>query len=126
MTYVRQVLQCRKLHTIDLSHNKIELPDDEPYKMILMLEPMKALRSLDLTGNPAKDSFNHYREVHVEKMPEALEILDRQVITPQANTCIDIWLCSSLISRCLFAGASRCQEETNNEVLARADCLAPS
>ena len=75
------MLKCRKLAIVDLSHNKISLPDSDPYEMNMLLQPLRELRSLDLTANPTQGSWNHYREVHITTMPESLEVLDRKPIT---------------------------------------------
>ncbi|XP_048001406.1 uncharacterized protein LOC125238174 [Leguminivora glycinivorella] len=82
---LEQLKSCNNLSVLDLSYNRIEDP-----LIVDVLEAMKILKVLVLTGNPVIRSIPAYRKTLTLRLKELLN-LDNRPVFPRDRACAEAW-----------------------------------
>jgi len=96
---IAHLVQLPRMATLDLSFNKLVTPaEDDPYKIVEILECVPQLKSLDLRGNPVAEDMNQYRSVFATRMGGVFEVLDGEPMSVEErkvakeSTKLQFWL----------------------------------
>ncbi|XP_063389265.1 uncharacterized protein LOC134675050 [Cydia fagiglandana] len=82
---LEQLQYCNNLSVLDLSYNRIEDP-----LIVDVLEAMKILKVLVLTGNPVIRAIPAYRKTLTLRLKELLN-LDNRPVFPRDRACAEAW-----------------------------------
>ncbi|XP_063369390.1 titin homolog [Cydia amplana] len=82
---LEQLKFCNNLSVLDLSYNRIEDP-----LIVDVLEAMKILKVLVLTGNPVIRAIPAYRKTLTLRLKELLN-LDNRPVFPRDRACAEAW-----------------------------------
>ncbi|XP_067655073.1 dynein axonemal assembly factor 1-like [Haliotis asinina] len=82
---IRELVHCKNLGVLDLSHNKLEDP-----AIVDIFEQMEELRVLTLTGNPVIKDIKNYRKTIIVRVKDLRHLDDRPVF-PKERACAEAW-----------------------------------
>ncbi|XP_071099245.1 dynein axonemal assembly factor 1-like isoform X1 [Haliotis cracherodii] len=82
---VQELVHCKNLGVLDLSHNKLEDP-----AIIDIFEQMEDLRVLTLMGNPVIKDIRNYRKTTIVRVKN-LQHLDDRPVFPKERACAEAW-----------------------------------